>query len=91
MFTQSEEFGGEHDGRIGDIAISWKGQMGAREAPIWSSIGRPKGEHAGACETIQLHAWKQTRMNLAIRGIDVNLNANSHDKNFDNLRQQLLQ
>jgi type I restriction-modification system DNA methylase subunit len=34
---------------------------------------------------------KLARMNLVIRGIDANLNANSHDKIFDDPRRLLLQ
>jgi hypothetical protein len=34
---------------------------------------------------------KLARMNLAIRGIDPDLSANSNDENFDNLRRLLLQ
>jgi len=35
--------------------------------------------------------WKLARMNLAIRGTGTDLDANFHDKNFDNLRRLLLQ
>ena len=35
--------------------------------------------------------WKLAQMNLAIRGIDANRGANSHDENFHNLQWLLFQ
>ena len=66
-------------------------RVGVRCRNLRMNRRRTRGVRGQRWPCASTTTWKLARMNLAIRGIDANLGANSHDENFHNLQRLLLQ